>query len=275
MRLDRRTLLRAAVSAGALGAAWPLMRGPGEAYAAAAALGATWDAAPFTLGVASGDPLPTSVLLWTTAGARPPRRGPAAARHRAGGLGGGHRRHDEHGRRRRVGRGVGDLLGHSVHVSRRRAAARPPVLVPLRRARQDQPRRPHQDGADRVREPGPLRVAELPGLPCRRIPRHARPGRRQRPGLRGPPRRLHLRGIPSSAPRTPWPTTASCTRCTRATRCCATCTRRTRSTSRGTTTTSSTTTRARAAPRRSSPGVPRPTRAGTSTAAAPRGLLGG
>ncbi|GAA3220962.1 alkaline phosphatase D family protein [Dactylosporangium siamense] len=65
MGLDRRTLLRAAISAGAFSAAWPLTRGPGEAYAAAAALGATWDAAPFTVGVASGDPLPTSVLLWT------------------------------------------------------------------------------------------------------------------------------------------------------------------------------------------------------------------
>jgi alkaline phosphatase D len=48
-------------------AAWPLMRNlrPQAAYAAAAALGATWDAAPFTLGVGSGDPLPTSVVLWT------------------------------------------------------------------------------------------------------------------------------------------------------------------------------------------------------------------
>ncbi|MFI5491315.1 alkaline phosphatase D family protein [Actinoplanes sp. NPDC051859] len=66
MRVDRRTLLRAALGAGAV-AAWPLTEGlgPRAAHAAAAALGASWDAAPFTLGVGSGDPLPTSVLLWT------------------------------------------------------------------------------------------------------------------------------------------------------------------------------------------------------------------
>ncbi|MET7419690.1 alkaline phosphatase D family protein [Dactylosporangium sp. NPDC005555] len=67
MRLDRRTLLRAAAGAGAMSAAWPLMQGlgPQAAHAAAAALGASWDPAPFTVGVGSGDPLPTSVLLWT------------------------------------------------------------------------------------------------------------------------------------------------------------------------------------------------------------------
>jgi alkaline phosphatase D len=65
MRTDRRTLLRAAAGAGAIGAAWPLMHHGGRAHAAAAALGASWDPAPFTLGVGSGDPLPDSVLLWT------------------------------------------------------------------------------------------------------------------------------------------------------------------------------------------------------------------
>ena len=65
--LDRRTLLQAALGAGALTTAWPLFEqlGPQAAYAAAAALGASWDAAPFTVGVGSGDPLPTSVVLWT------------------------------------------------------------------------------------------------------------------------------------------------------------------------------------------------------------------
>ncbi|MEV4413126.1 alkaline phosphatase D family protein [Catellatospora sp. NPDC049609] len=67
MALRRRALLQAAAGAGALTAAWPLTHalGPDAAYAAAAALGASWDPAPFTLGVASGDPLPTSVVLWT------------------------------------------------------------------------------------------------------------------------------------------------------------------------------------------------------------------
>ncbi|MFW6721482.1 alkaline phosphatase D family protein [Streptomyces sp. MAR4 CNY-716] len=67
MTVDRRTLLRAAAATGALGAAWPLTAGltPAQARTAAEALGARYEAAPFTLGVASGDPRPDSVLLWT------------------------------------------------------------------------------------------------------------------------------------------------------------------------------------------------------------------
>ena len=65
--LNRRDLLRAAAAAGALGTVWPLSAGlsPAQAHAAALDLGASWDAAPFTLGVGSGDPLPDSVILWT------------------------------------------------------------------------------------------------------------------------------------------------------------------------------------------------------------------
>ncbi|WP_235921679.1 PhoD-like phosphatase N-terminal domain-containing protein [Lentzea tibetensis] len=65
--LNRRDLLRAAASAGALGAAWPLSAqlSPASALAAAQDLGVSYDPAPFTLGVASGDPLPDSVVLWT------------------------------------------------------------------------------------------------------------------------------------------------------------------------------------------------------------------
>ncbi|AZM49327.1 metallophosphatase [Streptomyces sp. WAC 06738] len=67
MTVDRRTLLKSAAAAGALGAAWPLTAGlsPAQARAAAERLGARYDTAPFTLGVASGDPRPDSVLLWT------------------------------------------------------------------------------------------------------------------------------------------------------------------------------------------------------------------
>ncbi|MEG3628683.1 alkaline phosphatase D family protein [Streptomyces poriticola] len=66
-RLNRRDLLRAAGAAGALSVAWPLAAGlsPAQALEAAEALGAQYDRAPFTLGVASGDPQPHSVLLWT------------------------------------------------------------------------------------------------------------------------------------------------------------------------------------------------------------------
>ncbi|GAA2796031.1 alkaline phosphatase D family protein [Saccharopolyspora taberi] len=67
MRLNRRDLLRAAAAGGALGAAWPLSHRltPAQAHAAARDLGASWDEPPFTLGVASGDPAPDGVALWT------------------------------------------------------------------------------------------------------------------------------------------------------------------------------------------------------------------
>ncbi|MEU6983191.1 alkaline phosphatase D family protein [Streptomyces sp. NPDC046324] len=66
-RLNRRDLLKAAGAAGALNLVWPLAAGlsPAQALEAAQALGADYDPAPFTLGVASGDPQPNSVLLWT------------------------------------------------------------------------------------------------------------------------------------------------------------------------------------------------------------------
>ncbi|WP_455362497.1 alkaline phosphatase D family protein [Streptomyces sp. SYSU K21746] len=67
MKLNRRDLLKAAGAAGALNLAWPLSAGlsPAQAREAAEALGADYDPAPFTLGVASGDPQPSSVVLWT------------------------------------------------------------------------------------------------------------------------------------------------------------------------------------------------------------------
>ncbi|RZS32473.1 alkaline phosphatase D [Herbihabitans rhizosphaerae] len=67
MSVNRRDLLRAAAATGALGAAWPLSAQltTAQAHAAARNLGATWDPAPFTLGVASGDPGPDGILLWT------------------------------------------------------------------------------------------------------------------------------------------------------------------------------------------------------------------
>jgi alkaline phosphatase D len=67
MTVSRRILLKAALAGGAVGAASPLVASlsPQAARAAAETLGASWDPAPFTLGVGSGDPLPDSVLLWT------------------------------------------------------------------------------------------------------------------------------------------------------------------------------------------------------------------
>ncbi|MFB9908380.1 alkaline phosphatase D family protein [Allokutzneria oryzae] len=66
-KLNRRDLLRGAAAAGALGTVWPLSESlsPRQAMAAARDLGVSYDPAPFTLGVASGDPLPDGVVLWT------------------------------------------------------------------------------------------------------------------------------------------------------------------------------------------------------------------
>ncbi|PLW71661.1 twin-arginine translocation signal domain-containing protein [Streptomyces sp. SCUT-3] len=67
MKTNRRDLLKAAAAAGALGAVWPLVGdlSPAQAVEAAGLLGAEYDPAPFTLGVASGDPTPTGFVLWT------------------------------------------------------------------------------------------------------------------------------------------------------------------------------------------------------------------
>lgn len=65
--MDRRTLLRGGVAVATGAAMWPLLPPSrrDRVAAQAALLGASFDPAPFTLGVASGDPAPDSVVLWT------------------------------------------------------------------------------------------------------------------------------------------------------------------------------------------------------------------
>lgn len=64
--LSRRLLLRRAAFAGAGAAVWPLWTADhDQAMAQAVPLGVSFDDAPFTIGVASGDPLPDSVIIWT------------------------------------------------------------------------------------------------------------------------------------------------------------------------------------------------------------------
>ncbi|MBB5851737.1 alkaline phosphatase D family protein [Amycolatopsis umgeniensis] len=117
MSVNRRDLLRGAATAGALGLAWPLSSRMTVAQAeeAAAALGATWDEAPFTLGVASGDPVPYGVALWTRLAPKPmefeqPLEDTVEV---------GWEVAADRGFRRRVARGTAAAtaaLGHSVHV---------------------------------------------------------------------------------------------------------------------------------------------------------------
>ncbi|RZQ65377.1 alkaline phosphatase D family protein [Amycolatopsis suaedae] len=73
MGLNRRDLLRGAAAAGALGVAWPLSSRLTVAQAEEAAhqLGVRWDDGPFTLGVASGDPVADGVVLWTRLAPQP------------------------------------------------------------------------------------------------------------------------------------------------------------------------------------------------------------
>ncbi len=117
MTVDRRTLLKSAAAAGALGAAWPLAAGltPAQARAAAEALGAAYDDAPFTLGVASGDPRPHSVVLWTRLAPEPL----AAEQDLPGVVEVRWTVAEDPGLRRVVARGTvpaSATLGHSVHV---------------------------------------------------------------------------------------------------------------------------------------------------------------
>ncbi len=67
MGLNRRQLIAAAAAAGAGAAVAPfgLRLGGAVATAQTALVGVTFDAAPFTLGVASGDPTADGVVLWT------------------------------------------------------------------------------------------------------------------------------------------------------------------------------------------------------------------
>ncbi|GGM49536.1 alkaline phosphatase [Longimycelium tulufanense] len=118
MPLNRRDLLRGAATAGALGVAWPLSGKltVAQAQQAARALGATWDDAPFTLGVGSGDPLTDGVVLWTRLAPEPlaeeqPLRDSVEVEWVLA---------DDRGLQRRVARGtveVNAALGHSVHVA--------------------------------------------------------------------------------------------------------------------------------------------------------------
>ena len=101
---------------------------------------------PFTLGVASGDPWPDGVVLWTRLAPEPLEGGGMpAAEHRSGV---GSRR--ESAFRTIVQKGVAVArpeLGHSVHVEVDRARAGARVLVSLSRRQRSQPDRAHGDGA--------------------------------------------------------------------------------------------------------------------------------
>ena len=102
---------------------------------------------PFTLGVASGDPTPSGVVLWTRLAPDPLHGGGLA---HAGPIEVDWIVARDEGLRQVVSRGSGVArpeLAHSVHAGGRRPRTGPRLLVPVHRRRVREPRRPHPDGA--------------------------------------------------------------------------------------------------------------------------------
>ena len=185
-RMSRRQLLNAAWKLGAAAVLQPVTRRRVFAQP-------VFGTYPFTLGVASGDPLPDGVVLWTRLAPEPLDGGgmPMAnvevgweiARDRAF--------------RTIVQKGdavARPELGHSVHVEVDGPAARARVLVPLPRRQRGQPDRPHEDRAGRGRRgrSTAFRGVRLQSLRDRLLHRVS-PHRRRAVRLRVPHRRLHLR----------------------------------------------------------------------------------
>ena len=241
--IDRRTFLAGvvatAIAAGCSGGddsddAGPEGSASGEAAAAdLPPLPDDLPASPFTLGVASGDPLPDAVVLWTRLAPDPLATAGACRRPRAGALGG----RDRRGVRRRWwptgAPSPSPSLAHSVHVDVAGLEPGPRVLVPLHGAARSPARSagPHRAGAGA----SPRTGCASPSPPARTrrtapytayahlAAEDARPGRS--------PRRLHLRGRPAAgdaaaprattAPRpSTLPTTATATPSTRPTPTC-------------------------------------------------------
>ena len=150
---------------------------------------------PFTLGVASGDPEPTSVVLWTRLAPAPftPGHGMRGHDEVTRPVGGGARRGHE---LRREARQRDDVRRVGALGARRGegTAAGARVLVPVRGRRTRQPRRTDPDRT-RARELGGgsvVRLGVVPGLRLRVL--HLLPAhRRGRPRLRAAPRGLRLR----------------------------------------------------------------------------------
>ena len=163
-------------------------------------------AGPFQHGVASGDPLPDGVILWTRV---------TRERDRAG------RRHLGDRERSRAGadgrdRHRGDRRGARLHREgrRARAGAGADLLLPVPKYREPVADRAHPHRARRGRPAGALRrgvvLQPRPGL----LPRLSRAGGARRSRRGHSPRRLHLRVGPGrlrKRPRSPSPRT-SCSR---------------------------------------------------------------
>ena len=195
MAMTRRQAIQSAAAFGAA-LAWPSMVLGKPGRAGNGERGAVERRDLYPQGVASGDPHPDSVILWTR---RPPRR--ARPRRRCW---------PSRWRRTRRSRAWSPAPGRRSPPTPTGPAAcssaglQPGtrLLVPLhRRARDRQPHRPHADRA-RGRRPRPVRFAfvscqNVTQGACERLPPDDLRGRARRrsraPRLRAAPRRLHLR----------------------------------------------------------------------------------
>ena len=110
---------------------------------------------PFTLGVASGDPRPDGVVLWTRLAPEPlePGGGMPHRRRCAVALGGRRATRPCGGSSGAARRSAAPELGPLRPRRGRRAAARPRLLLPLPRPASDEPGRPHAHRAAAGRAP--------------------------------------------------------------------------------------------------------------------------
>ena len=189
-----------------------------------------FDAYPFTLGVASGDPLPDGIVLWTRLAPKPLEGGgmPMAIVERRLGD-----RARSRGFRTIAQKGIAlarPELGHSVHVEvagLEPAASTGTASAPATRSARSAARRTAPPAGRRGRSPAlrRLRLQSLRDRLLHGVPPHRRGAVR----LRLPHRRLHLRRARRRRPQrsrpaaqrrrrsTRWSTTATATRSTRPT----------------------------------------------------------
>ena len=184
---------------------------------------------PFTLGVASGDPRPDGVVLWTRLAPDPLRRRRHAHRAGRGRWEVADRRRDAAGRAARHGGRRAASWRHSVHVEVDGPPARPLTTGTGSRAGDaGEPRsaaRRTAPAAGRCRRPAALRLRLVPALRARATTPPIAHMADEDLDFVALPRRLHLRRrlatqrpVPPARQRrgrTRWPTTATATRCTR------------------------------------------------------------
>ncbi len=187
-RLSRRDLMKVAWALGASAVALPA-----EARRQSG-VSMFFNSYPFSLGVASGDPLPDGIVLWTRLAPQPLTGGgmpmvPVTVQWELA---------SDAAFRNVVQKGetlARPELAHSVHVEVNGLQPAHEYLVSLSRRQRAQPDRTHANGAGGRRRGRPAALRHLRLQPLRDRPLHRLPAHRAGAvRLRHPHRRLHLRG---------------------------------------------------------------------------------